>query len=190
MVNCVSATETHISDNQLALRSAQGRTQAFEELYQRHNLRVYSLCLKMTANVADAEDLSQEVFVQLIRKLGSFRGESAFTSWLHRLTVNQVLMHYRKRRARPREAGDDYLVHAEVGSRVSQPTQLSVMDRLFLDRAIRTLPTGKRAVLLLHDLEGYGHPQIADILGCSVGTSKSQLHKARRILRRRLLETT
>ena len=183
----VSAAETHISDYQLALKSAAGGTQAFEELYQRHNRRVYSLCLNMTANVADAEDLSQEVFIQLIRKIGSFRGESAFTSWLHRLTVNQVLMHYRKRKARPKEAGEEALVQFHVEIR---PTQLSVIDRLLLGRAISNLPKSKRAVFLLHDLEGYRHPQIADILGCSVGTSKSQLHKARAILRRRIFQIT
>jgi RNA polymerase sigma-70 factor (ECF subfamily) len=186
----VSAAEAQISDYQLAVKSAEGGMQAFGELYERHNRRVYSLCLKVTANASDAEDLSQEVFVQLFRKLGSFRRESAFTSWLHRPTVNQVLMHYRKRKARSKETGDELLVNGQAGSGVLQPTQLSVMDRLQLDRAIRNLTKSKRAVFLLHDVEGYGHPQIADILGCPVGTSKSQLHKARRILRRRLLETT
>src|SRR5499426_1941918 len=89
------------SDHALAIAAGQGDLDAFEQLYQRHNRRVYSLCLRMTQNVSEAEDLTQDAFVQLFRKIGSFRGESAFTTWLHRLTVNQVLMHFRKRKVRP-----------------------------------------------------------------------------------------
>ena len=103
----VTATETenpqasdHGSDYALAQRAASGDLAAFETLYERHHRRVYSLCLRMTQNVAEAEDLAQEAFIQLFRKIGSFRGESAFTTWLHRLTVNQVLMHFRKRGVR------------------------------------------------------------------------------------------
>jgi len=160
-----------------------GVAQDFEELYQLHSRPVYCLCLRMTANVADAEDLSQEVFIQLIRKLGSFRVESAFTSWLHRLTVNQVLMHYRKRRARPKEAGDDSLVHGKVGNGVSQPNQLSVMDRLLVDRAISTLPEKYRAPLVLRDVEGKSYDEIASILRTSEGTVKSRINRARNFLR-------
>ena len=101
-------TETHQeTDYALAQKAAQGDMVAFEELYQRHNRRVYSLCLRMTSNVSEAEDLAQEVFIQLFRKIGSFRGESAFTTWLHRLTVNQVLMHFRKRGVKMEQTTDD-----------------------------------------------------------------------------------
>src|SRR5437764_7272931 len=101
------ATAKPATDYELTRRSASGDTSAFEELYTRHSRRVYSLCLRMTANTAEAEDLAQEVFIQLHRKVGSFRGESAFTTWLHRLTVNQVLMHLRRRGVRMEQAAGD-----------------------------------------------------------------------------------
>src|SRR5947199_7756498 len=103
-----SETETpRTPDYQLTQRASEGDMQAFEQLYQRHNRRVYSLCLRMTQNVSEAEDLAQEVFIQLFRKIGSFRGESAFTTWLHRLTVNQVLMHFRKRSVRDEKTTEE-----------------------------------------------------------------------------------
>lgn len=154
-----------------------------EELYLRHRSRVYALCLSMTGNRPDAEDLSQEVFIQLIRKVETFRGESAFSTWLHRLTTNHVLMHFRKRKARIQESGHYVPIEeSDVGIRDLR-RQASVLDGLWLNRAIRQLPAGKRIVLLLHDVEGYDHEEIARRLGCSVGTSKSQLHKARMCLR-------
>ena len=186
----VTATETEnlqaperSSDYALAQRAAGGDIGAFEELYERHNRRVYSLCLRMTQNVAEAEDLAQEAFIQLFRKIGSFRGESAFTTWLHRLTVNQVLMHFRKRGVKLEQTTDDGDVPVQIVQGTQNPNQMPVVDRIALDRAIGQLPPGYRTVFVLHDVEGHEHEEIARMLGCSVGTSKSQLHKARMKLR-------
>jgi len=186
----VKVTSSAASDFDLAQAAARGDMEAFEALYERYYRRVYSLCLRMVANVTEAEDLTQEVFIQLIRKLGSFRGESAFTTWLHRLTVNHVLMHFRKRGVRLEKTTDegDVPEQAEVGS--DRPQTIPVIDRIALDKAIAQLPPGYRSVFLLHDVEGYEHEEVADMLGCSVGTSKSQLHKARMRLRQLLTKKT
>ncbi len=138
----------------------------------------------MVANTTEAEDLTQEVFVQLFRKIGSFRGESAFTTWLHRMTVNQVLMHFRKRGVRlekTTEEGDELADVVQAGT--ERPQAMPVVDRIALDRAIAQLSPGYRSVFVLHDVEGYEHEEVAQALGISVGTSKSQLHKARMKLR-------
>ena len=172
-----------ITDHALAQRAAGGDLGAFEELYERHNRRVYSLCLRMTQNVAEAEDLAQEAFIQLFRKIGSFRGESAFTTWLHRLTVNQVLMHFRKKGVKLEQTTDDGETPVQIVAGTQNPNQMPVVDRIALDRAIGQLPPGYRTVFVLHDVEGHEHEEIAGMLGCSVGTSKSQLHKARMKLR-------
>lgn len=172
------------SDFELAQAAARGKSAAFEELYQRHYRRVYSLCLRMLANPTEAEDLTQEVFVQLYRKIGSFRGESAFTTWLHRMTVNQVLMHFRKRSVRwekTTDEGDEFKDIIQAGT--ERPQAMPVVDRIALDRAIAELAPGYRTVFVLHDVEGYEHEEVAEMLGISVGTSKSQLHKARMRLR-------
>jgi RNA polymerase sigma-70 factor (ECF subfamily) len=137
----------------------------------------------MTANTAEAEDLAQEVFIQLHRKVGSFRGESAFTTWLHRLTVNQVLMHFRRRGVRVEQAGEEGDSPQQVVLGTENPSQMPVVDRIALDKAVSQLPPGYRAVFVLHDVEGHEHEEVARLLGCSVGTSKSQLHKARMKLR-------
>jgi len=182
----VTATETEktqVTDYALAQAAAAGDMPAFEALYERHHRRVYSLCLRMTGNTAEAEDLAQEAFIQLYRKVGSFRGESAFTTWLHRLTVNQVLMHFRKRGVRMEQTTDDGDVPVQVVKGTENPNQMPVIDRIALERAIDKLPPGYRAVFVLHDVEGHEHEEIARLLGCSVGTSKSQLHKARMKLR-------
>jgi RNA polymerase sigma-70 factor (ECF subfamily) len=171
------------SDFTLAHRAAQGDMEAFEEIYRLHQRLVYGLCLRMTQNVAEAEDLTQEVFVTLFRKVGGFRGEAAFTTWLHRLTINQVLMHFRKRRARKEEQSDDSEAeHARERLSITHTNPL--IDRLALDRALAQLPPGYRAAFILHDIEGYEHEEVARLLGCAVGTSKSQLHKARTKLRK------
>ena len=180
----VEATNITASDFELAQAAASGRTEAFEELYQRHYRRVYSLCLRMVANPTEAEDLTQEVFVQLFRKIGSFRGESAFTTWLHRMTVNQVLMHFRKRGVKLEQTtdeGDELLNVVQAGT--ERPQAMPVVDRIALDRAVAQLSPGYRSVFVLHDVEGYEHEEVAKMLGISVGTSKSQLHKARMRLR-------
>lgn len=156
----------------------------FEDLYRKHYRRVYSICLRMTGNVAEAEDLTQEVFIQLHRKLGSFRGESAFTTWLHRLTVNQVLMHFRKRSVKSELTTDDGEMPDSIDPNTINPEAMPIVDRISLETAIAQLPPGYRTAFILHDVEGYEHEEIAKILGCSPGTSKSQLHKARLKLRR------
>jgi RNA polymerase sigma-70 factor (ECF subfamily) len=182
----VTAAETETTqktDYELAQRAASGDLQSFEELYQRHNRRVYSLCLRMTQNVSEAEDLAQEVFIQLFRKIGSFRGESAFTTWLHRLTVNQVLMHFRKRSVRDEKTTEEGETPDQAVVGTENPNRMRVVDRIALDNAIAQLPPGYRTVFVLHDVEGYEHEEIGRMLGCAVGTSKSQLHKARMKLR-------
>ncbi|HEX8000417.1 MAG TPA: RNA polymerase sigma factor [Pyrinomonadaceae bacterium] len=174
------------ADCALAKRSAGGDMQSFAELFERHNRRVYSLCLRMTQNQSEAEDLAQEVFIQLFRKIGSFRGESAFTTWLHRLTVNQVLMHFRKLKVRDEKTTADGETPDQTVLGTENPDRMPVVDRIALDNAIAQLPPGYRTVFVLHDVEGYEHEEIARMLNRSVGTSKSQLHKARLKLRRLL----
>jgi RNA polymerase sigma-70 factor (ECF subfamily) len=178
------------TDYGLAQRAAKGDMQAFEELYQRHHRRVYSLCLRMTQNVQEAEDLTQEAFIQLYRKIGSFRGDSAFTTWLHRLTVNQVLMHFRKRSVKMEKTTEEGETPVQVVHGTANPNAMPVVDRIALDNAIAQLPPGYRSVFILHDIEGHEHEEVARMLGCSVGTSKSQLHKARMKLRRLLNQQT
>jgi len=163
--------------------AAQGDMEAFEELYRRHHKRVYSLCLRMVKNPSDAEDLTQEVFVNLFRKLHTFRGESSFTTWLHRLTVNQVLMHFRRPVVKSEKITEDGSIPMRIVSGSENPGRMAVIDRIALNQAIGELPRGYRLVFILHDLEGYEHDQIGKMLGCAVGTSKSQLHKARQRLR-------
>lgn len=164
-----------------------GDERAFEALYQLHKRRVYSLCLRMVSNPAKAEDLTQEVFMQLFRKIGTFRGESAFSTWLHRLTVNLVLMNIRKKGIdeisldqEPEDNGQD-LPKREYGS--DDLHLVGVIDRVTLEKSIAELPKGYRSFFVLHDVEGYEHNEIAEIAGCSIGNSKSQLHKARMKLR-------
>lgn len=171
-----------ITDRNVQL-AATGDMAAFEEVYRTYHRRVYAQCLRMTRSVPEAEDLTQEVFIQLYRKLKTFRGDSLFTTWLHRLTTNAVLMHFRKIAARPEQTTED----AEtLNSFAGVTPNGSVIDRIALDEAIGQLSPGYRAVLILHDIEGYEHHQISKMLGCAVGTSKSQLHKARMKLRRLL----
>jgi len=163
--------------------AAQGDITAFEEIYRSHHRRVFNQCLRMTRNVSEAEDLTQDVFLQLYRKLKTFRGESAFTTWLHRLTMNVVLMHFRKTAVRPDQRSDLAPEQFEIGGRGAGSESSVILNRIYLEEALRQLSPGYRAVLILHDVEGYEHNQISELLGCAVGTSKSQLHKARRKLR-------
>ena len=166
--------------------AAAGDMEAFEKIYRRYHQRVYALCLRMTRNVAQAEDLAQDVFIQLLRKINTFRGESSFTTWLHRLTVNQVLMHFRKPIQKTEQTTEDDTAPTPIARGTENPDKMSVIDQISLGEAIRQLPRGYRTVFILHDVEGYEHEQIAKMLGCAVGTSKSQLHKARMRLRRLL----
>jgi len=162
----------------------------FEELYKLHHRRVYAVCLRMTGNPAEAEDLSQEVFVRVFRKLDTFRGESSFTTWLHRLTVNQVLMHFRKTRRRRDQLTEDGELPERMINGPNVRLSFPIIDRLALAEAIVKLAPGYRAVFVLHDVEGLEHLEIANILGCAVGTSKSQLHKARMKMRSLLSRPT
>jgi RNA polymerase sigma-70 factor (ECF subfamily) len=163
-----------------------GDPEAFSKLYALHKRRVYTLCLRMLGNVSEAEDMTQEAFLHLFRKLGSFRGESAFSTWLHRLTVNLVLMHLRKKGLNlvsleeTINPSEDDAPKRDFGSR--DPQLSGSVDRVALERAVASLPPGYRMVFVLHDVEGFEHNEIATMLDCS-GNSKSQLHKARLKLR-------
>lgn len=170
------------SDYALARAAAHGGTSALAVLYERHNRQVYSICLRMTHDSSEAEDLTQEVFMHLVCKLGSFRGESQFTTWLHRLTVNIVLMYFRRRRTRREHEFED--AERKKLTRPRQSAGAQITDRIALNSALARLPSGCRRVFVLFDVEGYRHEEIAHLLGCSAGTSKSQLHKARIKLRR------
>jgi RNA polymerase sigma-70 factor (ECF subfamily) len=170
---------TKAADFELAKVAAHGDMAAFEEIYKRHHRRVYSICLRMLQNASEAEDLTQDVFIQLYRKIGSFRGDSAFTTWLHRMTVNQVLMHFRKRTVKFEKTTEEGETPDQIVSGTSNPERMRIVDKIALDNAIEQLPAGYKNVFILHDVEGFEHEEVARILGCSVGTSKSQLHKAR-----------
>ena len=169
------------SDYALACAAANGRMSALGDLYERHNRRVFAVCLGMTRNPAQAEDLTQEVFVHLVRKIGLFRGDSQFTTWLHRLTVNLVLMHFRRKDTQGQQQ------HDSLGERLLHlarpPLGAQLIDRMALLSALRRLPSGCRTVFVLFEIGGYKHDEIATMLGCSSGTSKSQLHRARLKLR-------
>lgn len=171
-----------------AIRQAQqGDAIAFEHLYKKHCKHVYSVCLRMIKNPTEAEDLTQQAFVQLFRKIGTFRGESGLATWLHKVTVNVVLMHIRRKK--PTEILVDSLNNnsndddAPSEHGMEDKLLLGAIDRISLLRALRKLPRGYKKLFLLHDVIGYEHHEIAGMLGCSLGCSKSQLHRARRRLR-------
>ncbi len=168
-------------------RAQAGDHNAFAQLYSLNKRRIYSLCLRMVSNVAEAEDLTQEAFLQLHRKIATFRGDSAFSTWLHRLAINVVLMHLRKK-GLPLMSLDEAMEpsYDDGPGRSFGAPDLSLagsIDRLALERAVGDLPAGYRLVFVLHDIEGYEHNEIASMLDCSIGNSKSQLHKARLKLR-------
>jgi RNA polymerase sigma-70 factor, ECF subfamily len=164
-------------------RAQQGDERAFATLFELHNRRVYSLCLLMTKDVGDAEDLTQEAFLQVFRSVGSFRGDAAFSTWLYRVTVNTVLMKRRGRKAPPLLSFDAPLssespsLRCDFGKR--NPQLSGAIDRIALRRAIQKLPEGCRKIFALHEVEGYRHREIAELRDCSIGNSKSQLHKAK-----------
>jgi RNA polymerase sigma-70 factor (ECF subfamily) len=183
-----------LSEAEAIRRAQDGNAEGFERLYKLHSRRVYALCLRMMkGNASEAEDLTQEAFLRMFRKIGTFRAESAFSTWLHRLTFNIVLMRLRKKTVAEmislEETNDP---DAENGGLVKEiataDLRLSgLIDRVNLQRAVNQLPSGYRSIFLLHDVKGYEHNEIAGILGCTIGNSKSQLHKARVILRQLLL---
>jgi RNA polymerase sigma-70 factor, ECF subfamily len=187
-------------DRSLVERAQQGDEQAFAALFEQHKKRVYSVCLLMTKDVAEAEDLTQEAFLQVFRTIGSFRGEAAFSTWLYRIAVNTVLMKLRRQKSKtmlslsePISSESPSLTH-EIGTKDCRLS--GTIDRIALQRAVESLPEGCRTIFSLHEIEGYQHHEIARLLHCSIGNSKSQLHKAKlkmrdllfpkcRILRRR-----
>jgi RNA polymerase sigma-70 factor (ECF subfamily) len=182
-----------LSEARAIQRAREGDPAAFEYLYRSHSRRVYAVCLRMVGNTTEAEDLTQEAFLLLFRKIHTFRGESAFSTWLHRLAVNIVLMRLRKKsppiisiEATPDPEDETASPNVDVG----EPNLLleGVVDRINLKRCIAQLPVGYRSIFVLHDIQGYQHNEIAEILGRSVGDSKSQLHKARTRLRELLHE--
>ena len=178
------STEELESDGVLVQRALRGDADAFSTLFQAHKGRVYAVCLRMTNNTADADDLTQEAFIQAFRKLATFRGESALSTWLHRVAVNTALMHFRRQSAPL--ASLDQLGGAEASKREfgQQDNRLSCsLERIALARALEALPAGYRTIFELHEIGGYGHREIAKLLRCSVGNSKSQLHKAKQRIR-------
>jgi RNA polymerase sigma-70 factor (ECF subfamily) len=188
-------TETSEMNEAEAIRLAQqGDAGAFERIYRLHSRRVYALCLRMVGNTAEAEDLTQDAFLQLFRKIGTFRGESAFSTWLHRLAVNVVLMKLRKKTLPETSLEESTDPEDESGGpkrEIGAPDLLLTgsIDRVHLERAIKQLPPGYRQVFVLHDVHGFEHNEIAGLMECSIGNSKSQLHKARMRLRELLQET-
>jgi len=184
-----SVVDESATDLDLCRLAANGNLAAFEVIYQRYHRRTYSLTLRMTSSQTEAEDLTQEVFIQLFRKVGSFRGDSAFSTWLHRLTINQVLMHFRRRSVKNEKTSESGEMPEQTVQGTSNPNRMPVVDRIALKKAIAQLPNGYKNVFVLHDVEGFEHEEVARMLRISVGTSKSQLHKARLKLRGLLIKT-
>ena len=186
MTNDLKSTAPPLSDAELLRLAREGNEDAFAALYAAHRTKVYSICLRMTGNTAEAEDLTQTAFLQVFRKLQSFRGDSALSTWLYRVAVNTVLMHFRKKGLR--QVSLDEPANRETGApkreqgRVDERLSTSI-DRIMLTRAMKELPAGYRTIFLLHEVKGYEHHEIARLLRCSVGNSKSQLHKAKARMR-------
>jgi RNA polymerase sigma-70 factor (ECF subfamily) len=181
-----------VSDTHLVERAQKGDRKAFEMLYVAHRRRVFNVCLRMIEDCGRAEELMQDTFVQVYRKLHTFRGQSAFTTWLHRISVNVVLMYIRQNRARahevPIETNTEHDENNSLRESLGADDQRlnGAVDRVTLQNAVGQLPPGYRLVFVLHDVEGYQHHEIAEMLGCTVGNTKSQLHKARLAIRRYL----
>jgi RNA polymerase sigma-70 factor (ECF subfamily) len=172
----------NVTDFDVIKRAQQGDADAFGALFHTHKARIYSLCLRMTNNTAEAEDLTQDAFLQVFRKLPTFRGDSALSTWLYRIAVNTVLMHFRKKTVRQLSLDQPYehegkLVRREYGTKDGRLA--GCVDRISLTQAIKDLPDGYKTIFLLHEVDGYEHREIAELLDCSVGNSKSQLHKAK-----------
>jgi len=176
-----------MTEAQVIVKAQEGDVGCFEALYRHHKRRVFSLCLRMSKNYTEAEDYTQESFLQLYRKIASFRFESAFSTWLHRLAVNVVLMRFRKKGLLETSLEETLEPQHEDEPRrefgADDICLTGSVDRLTLEHAIAGLPPGYRMIFVLHDVEGYEHNEIAEMLGCSIGNSKSQLHKARMKLR-------
>ena len=180
------AGEVRAADLELATRCRQGDPDAFEELYRAHAGRLYSLIFRMAGSVQEAVDLLQEVFLTAHRKLDSFRGDSALGTWLYRLAVNQCLDFLRGRQAKMARTTGSLDEEGADEPMAAAPLVPTAISRIDLERAIAQLPAGCRAAFVLHDVEGFEHHEVATMLGVSVGTSKSQVHKARMKLRKLL----
>ena len=185
------SASNELSENEPIHLAQEGNSEGFERLYRLHSRRVYGLCLHMSKDPIEAEDFTQDAFLQALRKIQSFRGDSLFSTWLHRLTVNPVLMDFRQKK-RPKISLDEALELNEESRKATvefsrpDPNLNSVIDRINLVKAINQLPRGGKKMLLLHDIQGYKHDEISRIVGCSVENSKSQLHRARMRLRQLL----
>ena len=175
--------DVRAADLELAHRCERGDISAFEEVYRTHAPRLYTLVLRMTGSQEDAEDLLQEVFLHAHRKLGGFRGDSSLGTWLYRLAVNQCLDFLRGRQTRMARATGSYDEEGANEPVAPAPVVPAAISRVDLERAIARLPDGCRTAFVLHDVEGFAHHEVADMLGISEGTSKSQVHKARARLR-------
>ena len=186
MTNAI-ATEADSSDLGLVRRALEGDGDAFASLFHLHKHRVYAVILRMTKNTAEADDLTQDVFIQVFRKLSTFRGESALSTWLHRIAVTTALMHFRRqvpRQVSLDDPGDQDAVPLTQRDPGRHDDRLRCsLDRIALARALETLPRGYRTIFELHEIKGYAHQEIARLLHCSVGNSKSQLHKAKERMR-------
>lgn len=185
---------SELTEADVVRRAQQGDAIAFERIYRSHSRKVYTLCLRMTGDPTEAADLTQDVFLQLFRKIGTFRGESSFSTWLHRMAVNIVLMRFRKKPI----ADTSLDALADPADEFGTPAKEfggpdlrlnGVIDRVILQAAINELPLGYKAMFILHYVQGYKYTEIAEILGCTVGNSKSQVHKARMRLRELLQRT-
>src|SRR4030095_10906372 len=181
------------NERQLITRALRGDSDALQTLIEKNHKRVYALCLRMTRSVPDAEDLTQDAFVHVLSKLKTFRGKSALSTWIYRITTNTTLMHFRKQQRYSTSLtgtwdgsrdGDSGEIPLEV-SQTDRQLKATV-NRLALTNALDQLPSGCRNILVMHDIEGYAHREIASTLRCATGTSKSQLHKARRKMREAL----
>jgi len=186
MTDRINSSAQRTLDMELVHSAQQGDPDAFSSLFNANKAKIYALCLRMTSNIAEAEDLTQDAFLQAFRKLNSFRGDSALSTWLYRVAVNTVLMHFRKQGRRQvsieeptqNENGSPKREHGSVDGWLD-----SSVDRIALTRAMKELPVGYRTIFLLHEVKGYGHHEIAKLQSCTVGNSKSQLHKAKAKMR-------
>jgi len=181
----MNQTGATLSDYELTQAIGSGAISSIGDLYERYKPLVYAMCLRMTRDACEAEDLTQEIFVQLLLKAGTFRGESQFSTWLYRFTTNHVLMYFR-RMTRSRKTFAYLEDEFKATRNLAVACGPQSLDRIALDAALAKLPAGSRSVFLKYDVEGYNHDEIAGIFGCSTGNSKSQLHKARRRLRKLL----
>src|SRR5580692_3160720 len=191
LISVNAVTPGELSENEAVRLAQEGDSGGFERLYQLHSGRVYGLCLQMVKDPVEAEDLTHDAFLQTFRKIQTFRGDSLFSTWLHRLTVNIVLMSFRRKK-HPQISLDETFESNEEARKsnvefsVRDLNLSGVIDRINLESAISQLPIGYKKMFVLHDIQGYEHHEISRILGCTAGNSKSQLHKARARLRQLL----